>query len=56
MAWLGQVAAIASLISEILKLFKKKHTASIVQDLKNAKTKEEKQAAGNRLSAELYNG
>ncbi len=54
MSWLTNLGALASLIIEILKLIKKEEAKSLVTELKNAETSDEKRAVAQRLSAHLY--
>lgn len=54
MAWLTNLGTIASLILEVLRLIKKEQAHSLIEELKNAKTSEEKKAVAIRLSSHLY--
>lgn len=54
MSWLPKLTVLAELILEILKVIRKNEAASVVQELKDAKTSDEKRAAAAKISAHLY--
>lgn len=54
MGWIGNIGAIASLILEIIKLFKSSKADHLFTELKNAKSPEEKQLSAIDISSRLY--
>lgn len=55
MNWISSVGAIAELILEILAALRKREVHALGEELKNAKTPEDKQAVAARIAAHLYN-
>lgn len=52
--WWANIGPILSLILELVKLIQKEQAKSLIQELKNAKTPEEKKAVAVRLSRHMY--
>lgn len=54
MGWLTSIGAIAELVLQVVAIFKKREVQALGEQLRNAKTVDEKQKAAQAISAHLY--